>query len=125
MERYYYEATVLEILDGNTITLDIDLGFNMRVIKIVRLYGLNCPELTINNRVNPLGTAALQFTESRIKSGDKVFIKTLKDRQEEFGRILVIVFYPHTTPGTFRCLNKEILDANHAVPFMQTKTKYW
>jgi micrococcal nuclease len=43
-ERFWYGATVLGVVDGDTIDLMIDLGFNIHHKIRVRLYGVNTPE---------------------------------------------------------------------------------
>ena len=43
---YEYRATVISVYDGDTITVDIDLGFGIVLRKQkLRLYGLNTPEV--------------------------------------------------------------------------------
>ena len=43
-QRFWYGATVLKVIDGDTIELMIDLGFNIHHKIRVRLYGVNTPE---------------------------------------------------------------------------------
>ena len=44
MERFWYGATVKKVIDGDTIELMVDLGFNIHHKMRVRLYGVNTPE---------------------------------------------------------------------------------
>ena len=44
MERFWYGATVLKVVDGDTIELMVDLGFSVHHKIRVRLYGINTPE---------------------------------------------------------------------------------
>jgi len=43
--QYVYAATVVSVYDGDTMTLDVDLGFYVRVRMACRLLGINAPEL--------------------------------------------------------------------------------
>ena len=43
-ELYYYNAVVDRVVDGDTLDMTIDLGYNIWIKERVRLYGLNTPE---------------------------------------------------------------------------------
>ena len=47
---YEYKCTVLRIVDGDTIDVMVDLGFETWVKKRVRLYGIDCPETRTKDR---------------------------------------------------------------------------
>lgn len=44
MQRFWYGAKVLNVVDGDTLDLMIDLGFNIHHKIRVRLFGVNTPE---------------------------------------------------------------------------------
>jgi micrococcal nuclease len=45
MKPYYYNCTLLKVIDGDTIDVDIDLGFGVTLSnQRLRLYGINTPE---------------------------------------------------------------------------------
>ena len=50
-EKYFYDARVLRVVDGDTVDMDVDLGFHTRVKKRVRLYGINAPETRMDHRI--------------------------------------------------------------------------
>jgi micrococcal nuclease len=56
-DNYTRAATVVEVVDGDTVRLDVDLGFYVRVRMLCRLVGLNAPEH--NQPGGPQATAAL------------------------------------------------------------------
>jgi endonuclease YncB( thermonuclease family) len=114
---YNYLAEITEILDADTFVLKIDVGFNISTKTHVRLYGINCPEISTKE-----GIAALSFIAPKIKVGDKILIATIKDKNDKYGRLLAIVWYGSDFD---KCLNKELLESNNAVEFMQSKTQYW
>jgi len=83
---YEYRAFVRKVYDGDTITVDIDLGFDvvLRGQKI-RLLGINAPEVRGDERKK--GLASRDFLREKI--GNKwVKIKTQKDKKGKYGRWL-------------------------------------
>lgn len=82
---YSYNAKVISVYDGDTVTLEVDLGFSFRFTNSYRLLRINCPELRG------------EFKEDAKKSRDrmrelllnkKVVIRTVKDATEKYGRYL-------------------------------------
>ena len=56
---YNYNATCIRVVDGDTIDAEIDLGFDIKVTKRIRLGGINAPESRTRNKVEKkLGLAA-------------------------------------------------------------------
>lgn len=87
---YEYKAFVRKVYDGDTITVDIDLGFDV-ILKAqkIRLSRINAPELRGENR--PAGLKSRDALRSRI--GNKwVMIKTEKDKKGKYGRWLADIF---------------------------------
>lgn len=104
MQLYTYKATVKSIYDGDTIRVDIDLGFGL-IFKdqALRLLGLDTPE--IRGEEKALGLISKKFVEERIPVGSVIKIATEKDRKEKFGRYLATVFYGEDSKN----LNEELL----------------
>lgn len=48
LPAYRYRIDVIRVIDGDTIEVDADLGFYTRIRTKLRLYGINCPELSTN-----------------------------------------------------------------------------
>lgn len=88
---FIYKFKVTSVYDGDTVTGDIDLGFNIYLTnQKIRLYGINAPEITGLERSNGL------ITKERVKSlveGKNVLLETFKDRTEKYGRWLGILHY--------------------------------
>lgn len=82
---YNYKAIVKRIIDGDSIVLDIDLGFNMWMKnQSVRLYGIDTPEIRTKNAIEKkAGMMAKEFVENKIKSGDVVYIDSYLDKSEK------------------------------------------
>lgn len=111
---YSYEATVAGIHDGDTLTLDIDLGLETTRRVIVRLYGLNAPELG-----TPEGATALAFVQDWIGSvAQPLVVDTVKDHREKYGRYLA------TIQGPAGSLNRALIDSGNAVPYL-VPPGYW
>lgn len=89
---YTFQATVERIIDGDTLVVHVDLGFNTVTKQKLRLRGIDCPEL-----VTPIGQKAKRFVQSLLKPNDVVVIKTHKD--DKYGRYLADVFVPRLPKG--------------------------
>lgn len=83
---YEYRATVLAVVDGDTIKADVDLGFNTKSFQILRLAGINAPE-----KNTEAGKMAALWLADRLPMGTVVTIRTQKDRREKYGRYLAEV----------------------------------
>lgn len=113
---YHYRATVEKVVDGDTIDLHIDLGFDIGYNLRVRLYGVNTPEKVGATKV--AGLAATKFTKDAVE-GKSVTIQTFLDKTEKFGRILARVFY--TVDGAEKCLNDDLISSGNAVAYFGGK----
>ena len=89
---YHYRAIVVAVYDGDTCSVDIDLGLHtwMHGEKL-RLYRINAPELRGVER--PEGLKARDYLRSLI-DGKEVVLQTIRDRSEKFGRYLVEIWLP-------------------------------
>jgi micrococcal nuclease len=86
---YTYSAHVLSVYDGDTITVEIDLGFRFSVRNFkIRLYGINTPEVKGPTRV--AGLVARDALRAKVLDKD-ITLRTLKDTQEKYGRWLGIL----------------------------------
>ncbi len=87
---YEYNCTVERVVDGDTIDVVLDLGFDILYKSRVRLYGIDTPESRTRDKDEKArGKMAGAFLEEAIEDGEKVVIQTkLKDSRGKFGRIL-------------------------------------
>ena len=75
---YEYKATVIKVYDGDTITVDFDLGFGIVLKKqTIRLFGINTPEVRGAEKAD--GIISRDALRQRIL-GKQVIIKTSKDK---------------------------------------------
>jgi len=84
MSLYEYKAKVTRVYDGDTITVDIDLGFFVILHKqTIRLFGLDAPEIRGEEREN--GLVSKRWLRSKIENKD-IIIRTVKDAKGKYGR---------------------------------------
>ena len=87
---YEYACKVKRVVDGDTVDVVLDLGFDVSYSCRVRLYGIDTPESRTRNKDEKArGKMAGAFLEEAIEDGEKVVIQTkLKDSRGKFGRVL-------------------------------------
>ena len=90
---YTYKADVIKIIDGDTIDVNIHLGFNVILYKQrIRLMGIDTPESRTRDKVEKkFGLASKKFVQDTLKKGSIQTLVTEKPGEEakgKFGRIL-------------------------------------
>ena len=87
---YEYKCKILRIVDGDTVDVDIDLGFGVWMHKErVRIVGLDTPESRTRDKEEKVfGLAAKEYLKGLLPIGSMQIIKTQKDKTGKFGRIL-------------------------------------
>lgn len=89
---YEYDATLVRVVDGDTVILKVDLGFKIEVEQTCRLYGIDTPELIGEARI--AGLAAKAFVEMSLAAATgKLRIRTHKPTRDKYGRYIVEVLY--------------------------------
>ena len=85
-----YRCTIKRVVDGDTVDVDIDLGFGIWVHnERVRLYGIDTPESrTRDLEEKKAGIYAKQCVEAFLPVGSTQTLKTYKDKVGKYGRIL-------------------------------------
>lgn len=103
---YHYKAKIVEVYDGDTCTIDIDLGLHTWIKgEKIRLTRINAPELRGTERTK--GLKSRDFLRSLILNKE-VFIETIKDKKEKYGRYLADVWL-EDDKGKFININDEIV----------------
>ena len=87
---YEYSCKVDRVVDGDTIDVVLDLGFDIMFKSRVRLYGIDTPESRTRNKDEKVrGKMAGSFLKDAVDNGTKVIIETkLKDSRGKYGRVL-------------------------------------
>ena len=106
---YNYKAFVERVIDGDTLKLEIDTGFDEQCRETIRLRGIDCPELD-----TPEGQAAKRFVERELAYCDFIILKSTRTRKEKWGRYLGDIFYTDKA-GKQQYLNNRLLETGHAV----------
>lgn len=90
----YYVRKVENVVDGDTIDVLIDLGFDILFQSRVRLAGIDTPESrTKDLKEKTLGLESKEYLKKALKDAKSVVIKTEKmDSSEKYGRILGWVY---------------------------------
>jgi micrococcal nuclease len=111
---YHYEARLVSVYDGDTIRVDLSLGFNIwQLNKPIRLYGIDTPELRGAER--PQGLVVRDIVEQRLRQADRLIIETHKDTTGKYGRLLGTVHY--RVGDQWRNLNQELLEEGLAAVY--------
>ena len=118
----YYVRKVEKVVDGDTIDVLIDLGFDILFQSRVRLAGIDTPESrTKDIKEKALGLESKEYLSKHIKDAKSVVIKTEKmNSTEKFGRILGWIYVNGDTVS----LNDMMINDGYAWGYMgDTKVK--
>ena len=113
---FEYKCNLVKVVDGDTVDVDIDLGFGVWLRKQrIRLYGIDTPESRTRDKVEKVyGLAAKDFLLKMLSTGE-MSIKTHKDAKGKFGRILGELFMK-TSVGELS-VNQSLVENSHAVRY--------
>jgi micrococcal nuclease len=118
----YRVKSVLAVVDGDTIDVDIDLGFDISITKRVRLAGIDTPESrTTDKYEKTLGLEVKALLKQQLAGAKTIVIKTEKpDSSEKYGRVLGWL-YLDGAPTSF---NETMVASGYAWSYMgDTKVK--
>jgi len=118
----YYVRKVENVVDGDTIDVLIDLGFDILFASRVRLAGIDTPESRTKDLAEKaLGLEAKEYLKKALKDAKSVVIKTEKmDSSEKYGRILGWVYINGNTVS----LNDMMINDGYAWGYLgDTKVK--
>ena len=118
----YRVKKLVGVVDGDTIDVDIDLGFNVSYSQRVRLAGIDTPESRTKDKFEKsLGLEAKEYVKTKLKDATDIVIKTeLPDSSEKYGRILGWLF----VNGDTKSINEQMIEDGYAWGYMgETKIK--
>ena len=99
----YHVKKICRIIDGDTIDVDIDLGFSLTKKERIRLAGIDTPETrTKDYEEKKLGVDAKEYLAMRLDACDNLVVKTEKDGK--YGRMLGWLFDDN------RSINRDMTD---------------
>jgi len=118
----YRVKKITGVVDGDTVDVDIDLGFNVSFSQRVRLAGIDTPESRTKDKFEKtLGLEAKEHLKSKLKDATLVVIKTEKpDSSEKYGRILGWLYVDGDTVS----VNDHMIEDGYAWGYLgETKVK--
>ena len=117
----YRVAKVVKVVDGDTVDVLIDMGFDIKYKSRVRLYGINAPESRTRDKAEKRrGMAAKKRLKELLKT-DELIIATRLDKKGKYGRVLGTFLAKH---GSKRLdVNDTLVKEGHAVEYFGGKRK--
>jgi micrococcal nuclease len=118
----YRVKQVLAVVDGDTIDVDIDLGFDISITKRVRLAGIDTPESRTSDKAEKvLGLEVKNLLKETLKKATNILIRTEKpDSSEKYGRVLGWLYID----GDNDSVNQTLIASGYAWEYMgETKVK--
>ena len=116
---YEYRCKIVRVVDGDTVDVDIDLGFGVWLHKErVRLHGIDTPESrTRDLEEKKYGLLAKEQIKSFMPVGSMQTLVTMKDKAGKFGRILgKFLIYDKKTDAQMT-INDWMIREHHAVAY--------
>jgi micrococcal nuclease len=123
---YIYKASLIRVVDGDTVDLIIDLGFDTSRHERFRLYGIDAPELR-----TAAGKAAKAWLWEALQPLEAIYVQTLqhktKAKRDKYGRFLAVLYSDlgdlraNLPPKTLavESINARMIVEGHA------KERYW
>jgi micrococcal nuclease len=113
---YQYKCKINKVLDGDTVDIDLDLGFNIVLAnQRVRMAGVDTPESrTTNKEEKPRGLLSKKKLAEKLPVGSWHIIETQRsdNNDDKFGRILGVFILEDGTK-----VNDWLIQNNYAVPY--------
>ena len=118
---YEYKVDILRVVDGDTVDVDIDLGFGVWLRKErVRMMGIDTPESRTRDKVEKkFGKAASKRLKELLGKTAILRTEVIKgeDAKGKFGRILGDFDVYDVTSDSWRGATKILVEEGHAVPY--------
>jgi len=123
---YTYKAELIRVVDGDTVDLIIDLGFDTSRKERFRLYGIDAPEMN-----TPAGKEAKKWLWDALQPLEVIYVQTIqletKAKRDKYGRFLAVLYgnlgdlRAKLPPKTLalESVNSQMIEAGHA------KERYW
>ena len=114
---YEYRVEIVKVIDGDTVDVNIDLGFGVWMKKQrIRLFGIDTPESrTRDLEEKKYGNIAKQYLKDSLKKGTPV-LRTHKDKSGKYGRILGEMLYINEE-GEMININQVMIEKHLAVAY--------
>ena len=123
---YIYKAELVRVVDGDTVDLIIDLGFDTSRKERFRLYGIDAPELR-----TAAGKVAKAWLWEALQPLEAIYVQTIqlktKAKRDKYGRFLAVLYSEFGDVRTklpegslaLESINSQMIEVGHA------KERYW
>lgn len=109
-DDYKRNCDLVRVVDGDTVDLRVDLGYNVAVTERIRLGGIDCPEMRGENK--EAGKAAKAFAARWFAATTEHYVLTVKNKKGKYGRYIGGIY--GSSGEVLECLNEELVVAGHA-----------
>lgn len=106
---YTYKAKVIRVVDGDTVYLEVDLGFYLKATMSFRLVGINAPELR-----DAQGPAAKQGLSDLLSAATELVVDSYK--ADSFGRWLCNIY---DRADMSKTINQRMIDSGFATVYVK------
>ena len=113
-EPFSYNATVVKIIDGDTVDALVDVGFSIMTKKRIRFLGINTPESRTRDKEEKVrGLAAKDRVVELLSENDNKFVIIKSHGVGKYGRCLGELF----VDGHEESINQVLVNEGHAVEY--------
>lgn len=113
---YTYSAKLIRVIDGDTIDLEIDLGFDLSIRQRLKLFGVDTPDSrSADSMTKQKGLEAKQRLTELLPRQFK--IKTILNKRGKYGRVLGEVFVKDRDNGKEININELMVTEGHAIKY--------
>ncbi len=115
---FEYFCKVTRVVDGDTIDVEVDLGFDILHKARVRMMGIDTPESRTRNKAEKVLGLASKARLKELLASRKVKIETSKEGKGKFGRILATVWTSDKKGvAEYVNVNEKLIEEGHARPY--------
>ena len=116
LPNYVYRATVNRVVDGDTIDVDIDVGFNTTLRKRLRFLGIDTWE--VRGEEKEKGLVAKARLQEILDQAEVIYVQTKMDATGKYGRVLAWVWTDCTESGDHLTnVNELLLEEGHGTAY--------
>ena len=112
---YTYRAKLYRVIDGDSVELNIDLGFSVWVNEVsIRLLGVDTPETRTKDLLEKhFGLLASDYVLEKLIDAEDIIVTTQLDRADKFGRMLGTIW----VDGEEKSINAQLLEKSLGVEY--------
>ncbi len=115
---FEYFCKVTRVVDGDTIDVEVDLGFDIIHRARVRMMGIDTPESRTRNKAEKVLGLASKARLKELLTNRRVKIETSKEGKGKFGRILATVWTSDKKGNEeYININEKLIEEGHARPY--------